>query len=300
VQLPSNPTCVLVQMHATTLGESPVHRRMERASFGQIALSRIASVPQTVAARLDEVPAHALESTQFQLVRSGTLVLEQGGRQTAYAPGELAVYDAASPFSFHYPERFSTTIVQIPTVLLDARGAVSRVGRPVRSDSLGHRLLAELLGAAESLADEHPRDPAELSAAMVRALRLVVAEQDGTAREDRVRAGELARAVLDHVHRHHSDPSLTAASIAAHFHVSLRTVHAAFADRDEKLGATIRQLRLRAAERLLVTTDLPVADVAASVGYTDVTAFIRSWTATTGRTPGRWRRERSGIGAAVR
>ncbi|MDO9394948.1 MAG: AraC family transcriptional regulator [Herbiconiux sp.] len=296
MRLASNPSCVLVQMRAVTVADGAVYRRMHRAAFGSVTLARIESVPQSVAAQLDEVPPHALESTQFQLVHRGRLVLEQAGEQTVFAAGELAVYDASVPFDFHYPEAFSTTIVQIPTVLLDrrARAGLPRPGHPIAAGSLGHQVLRDVLAAGRR--PSHDVDAVSLSTALVDAMRLVAAEQvpDGVEPSRRVPDDELARAVLDHVHRNHTDPMLTAATIAARFHVSLRTLYGAFADRDETIGVTIRALRLRTAGRLLLTGDASVADVATAVGYTDVTAFIRAWQASTGETPGHWRRRIKG------
>ena len=299
MRLPSNPDCVLVQMRAVTAAETAVYRRMSRASFGSVALARIESVPQTVTARLDEVPQHALESTQFQLVHAGRLVLEQGDEQRVFSAGELAVYDASAPFAFHYTAAFSTTIVQVPTVLLDRKGTRGRLGwtrpgHPISGESAGHRVLAELIRVAARQPDG---GAARLPIGLVDALRQIAAEhaaEGGASPTRRCAADELARAVLDHVHQEHTDPTLNAATLAARFHVSVRTLHAAFADHDETIGATIRALRLRTAGRLLLTGDITVAAVATAVGYTDVTAFIRAWQAATGETPGRWRRRLRG------
>lgn len=291
--LPSNPDCVLVQMRAVTAADDAVYRRMRRASIGSVAVARIESVPQSVSARLDEVPQHARESTQFQFVHAGRLVLEQGGEQTAFGAGELAVYDASAPFVFHYTDAFSTTIAQVPTVLLDPRGVRTGSGHPIDRDSLGHRMLAEKLLQAARLPADHPM---QLSAGLIEAMRQVVAEYAPHGHADvklrRWARDDLVRAVLDHVHQNHMDPSLTVASLAARFHVSLRTLYAAFEDREETIGATIRALRLQTAGRLLLTQHISVAAVANTVGYTDVTAFIRAWRTSTGNTPGEWRRRR--------
>ena len=301
VQLSLNPTCVLVQMEATTLSEAPVYRRMRRHSVGDVALAQIASVPQTVVARLDEVPATALEGVQLQLVLSGSLILDQGGEQTEYTAGDIAVYDVSRPFSFHYPDEFATTIVQVPAVTLD--GTVGRSPSRAGADSIGRRLLvAELRSAATADPDR-----------MIAAARLIAAEQRGASvssgtgtgtgasagvtagsgtgiREYRVPPGHLVDLVSEHIAAHYSDPRLSSASIAARFHVSLRTLFAAFEHADSSLGGSIRRRRVEVAAGLLATTGLTVAEVATAVGYSDTTAFIRVWRAATGSTPGRWRR----------
>lgn len=288
MELPANPSCVLVQMQATTLSEAAVYRRMRRYSLGDVAVAQIESVPQDVVALLDEVPPTALESTQLQLVHSGSLILDQDGEQTACSAGDVAVYDASRPFAFHYPEEFRTSIVQVPVDLLSRTGPgaadVAWSGRPYAirggTASIGRRLLGDEL---RSMSAAH-------SVRMIEAVRLMVSEHASQQRLDRVLPGHLVAAVRDHVREHLADPRLSAATIAARFHVSLRSLFAAFEHEDESLGALVRRERIAAARHLLRTTDLSVAEIATAVGYTDATAFIRAWRAATGATPGRWRR----------
>lgn len=295
--LPSNDSCVLVQMAARTLREVPAYRRMSRHSFAGLAMSRIASVPQAVTAHLDEVPAGQIESAQVQLVHSGRLILEQASRQTEVRAGELVVYDASRPFSFVYPEEFRTTIVQVPSralgvsngeLLALSSGVVSR-----RSANAG--MLATLLKAADANYDslgDYSRDA--LSRTLVDAVRLVAREHTGrlsTVDDNRVC---LAAAARSFVTEHVNDPTLSAVVIAARLHVSVRTVHAAFEDEPETLGQLIRRVRLESARTLLASTQATVTSVAETVGYLDVTHFIRLFKNVEGVTPAQWRRRQLG------
>lgn len=302
MRLPTDPTCVLVQMQAVTHQTSAIYRRMRRHSFGHVGLSQIASVAQDVEARLDEVPARAMESTQFQFVHAGSLIVEHAGGQTRYGAGELAVYDASRPFSFVYPAEFRATIVQLPTVLLRANGVFSDPleGASISAGSIGRRLLEDQLRASiGEVASSGMADPSGRSSAIASAARLILAERTRTVERPPVRSATLVGQVLDHVSHSFADPGLSAASIAARFQVSLRTLFAAFEREDRSLGSLIRATRLAAAERLLLTTPRTVAEVAHDVGYLDVTAFIRAWKAATGETPARWRRQNSGGSAGV-
>lgn len=53
-----------------------------------------------------------------------------------------------------------------------------------------------------------------------------------------------------------------------------------------------RRLRLEEAQRLMLTTDLPVTEIALRVGYDTPQAFARMFRAETGTTPSDWRRKR--------
>jgi AraC-like DNA-binding protein len=266
---------------------------MSRHSFDGLAMSRIASVPQTVTAHLDEVPATQLESAQVQLVHSGRVILEQANTQTEVRAGELVVYDASRPFSFVYPEEFRTTIVQLPTRALGvtnsellslSRSAVSR-----RSANAG--VLAALLKAADAHYDDLGENSRRaLSRTLIEAVRLVSGEHAGRLSIVEHKHSALAETARSFVAAQVSDPTLSAVVIAARLHVSARTLHAAFEDEPETLGQAIRRVRLASARTLLMTTSATVQTVAESVGYLDVTHFIRLFKNAEGVTPAQWRR----------
>jgi len=300
VLLPSNASCVLVQMSAVTLRDEPAYRRMSRHSFSELAMSRIASVPQKVTALLHEVPGEALESAQVQLVHSGSLILHQGERETVVRAGELVIYDVSQPFAFIYPAEFRSTILQIPVSVLgvtaSAIHAVSE--RSIPAWSTFANLVGSLARSADANHDDlTPGSQAAVSRAIVDATTLVVRERSGTAVDTSMRHDLLVRRAREYVRQNAHDPALSAQLIAARLHVSVRTLHAAFHDEPDSLARLIRRLRLERARALLATTDHPVRLVAESVGYLDVTHFIRLFKATEGVTPVRWRRRQWG-GAA--
>jgi AraC-like DNA-binding protein len=302
VLLPSNDSCVLVQMSAKTLRDVPAYRRMSRHAFAGLAMSRIASVPQAVTAHLDEVPATQVESAQVQLVHSGRLILEQANRQTEVHAGEVVVYDASRPFSFVYPDEFRTTIVQIPTIALGVSNGelLSLSARAVSQDSANAGVLASLLRAADANYDDLGENSRQaLSRTLVEAVRLATREHTGRlsmADDTRVCLAAAARSL---VAAHVNDPTLSAAVIAARLHVSVRSLHAAFEDEPETLGQAIRRVRLVQARTLLVGTSETVKVVAERVGYLDVTHFIRLFKNVEGVTPAQWRRRQLGLAAEL-
>ncbi|MEI5098152.1 helix-turn-helix domain-containing protein [Streptomyces sp. PmtG] len=96
------------------------------------------------------------------------------------------------------------------------------------------------------------------------------------------------------------DPHLTPAAIAAHHHLSVRTLHWLFRGRDQTVAATIRRRRLRRC-RADLTSDRyaaqPIHTIAARWGFTSPATFSRTFRREYGITPGEYRSTARGDGA---
>ena len=89
----------------------------------------------------------------------------------------------------------------------------------------------------------------------------------------------LAQAAKDLADSRLTEADLSPAAIAAHLHVSLRTLQRAFASLDESFSAYIRRRRLEEAAVALTATGSPlsVAEAAARWHFTDSSHFIRAF-----------------------
>lgn len=86
--------------------------------------------------------------------------------------------------------------------------------------------------------------------------------------------------------------TLDLASLADRLGLTRRTMARRFADRlQTSPGRWIQNERLRAARRLLETSDLAVAQIAYEVGYEDAASFGRLFMKETGMSPGEYRRQ---------
>lgn len=63
------------------------------------------------------------------------------------------------------------------------------------------------------------------------------------------------------------------------------------------VGEYVARLRMQEAERLLLTTRLPVEEIARRVGYRKASAFAERFRAHTGMTPAAYRRQRGREGS---
>lgn len=99
---------------------------------------------------------------------------------------------------------------------------------------------------------------------------------------------ELVKAYIDH---HYSSPDLNVSDLSIKFDISMAYLSRTFKQvTGENLRDYIHQVRIRNAQRLLATTDMPISQVAAEVGYSSANAFIRAYRSTEGVPPGAYRR----------
>ena len=100
----------------------------------------------------------------------------------------------------------------------------------------------------------------------------------------------LAEATLA-IDAHHSDPDLRLDQVARRIATSSRQLQRVF---DELAGTHFRgelnAVRMQHAAELLVTTDLPVAEIAARVGHRQAAQFARAFSRHHGRLPSAFRR----------
>ena len=98
--------------------------------------------------------------------------------------------------------------------------------------------------------------------------------------------------LLAYVQANYRDPSLTAALVAERFGMSRAGVSRAFAQACPDGGFLdyLHGLRLDKAEELLRTTQLPIPDVAASVGYGSALTMTRAFKRYRETTPGAYRK----------
>jgi AraC-like DNA-binding protein len=83
----------------------------------------------------------------------------------------------------------------------------------------------------------------------------------------------------------------SAADIAMGFAVHERTLHRKLRAAGTSFRSELDQARYAVGEQMLLATDLPVSEVAASLGYANSSGFIRAFQRWTGASPSLWRRD---------
>jgi AraC-like DNA-binding protein len=253
---------------------------------GTCTVSEIVRGPRLIAR---EPRDHVL----FSYYLSGEGQVEQRGRVAELRAGHGAFYHSDDPYQLRFPTAMEQIVIQVPRAGLGrAAGDLDRlVAHAMRCDeSTALRVLATMV---PTIVDGDPGDdpPGEgdaLAHAIVTLLRSV-AERDaalrGPVQDSRI---ALREAVLLDLETHFVDPGLRPADVAARHHISLRLLYSLLEDVELTPAGYMRELRLKAAHRLLGAGGA-VGDVAYSVGFRDVGTFRRAYRRRFGAPPGRTR-----------
>lgn len=267
--------------------------------------------------QVDEVPyfydnLHQHHEIQITLVERSTGVLVAGDHLGNFEPGEVYVFGSDLPHVFRNDRRYyeaqppesarSTSVYFDERYLGEAlwnaqewetvRQLVSRAAGGLRVDGPTRRVAARLL---QQLVEQQGLARLltflELLHELVRSssLRLLSVSGLPELRDDR---GENRRMndILAFTFRESHRPirldevarvaNLTPEAFCRYFKLRTRKTYLTF----------LSEIRISQACQLLITTDLPVADVSTRVGFTNLSNFNRVFARTTGRTPTQYAR----------
>jgi AraC family transcriptional regulator, positive regulator of tynA and feaB len=228
----------------------------------------------------------------FQFVCRGVERVSEGDRQLALTAGDVVLWDGLQPTDVEILEAFHKRTLLFPRervlALCPRLGEVNAF--PSLTNSGPARLLVRYMHA---LVAELPQlDAAATTAAANAALELLRAAIEPTLPPSRsvIRAemrAEIRRYVKTHLH----DPSLSPASIAGAYAMSVRALHALFEDADESVAGLVRSERLgRCLEDLQRPNAGSVTDIAFRWGFCDAAHFSRVFKREFATTPSEIRR----------
>lgn len=238
------------------------------------------------------------ETYELTLVLSGQMRVSQARNDVRATVGEFLMWSSSLPYvgravSGGPMDAPRAVIVHLPRALLPLPHAKIDhllVRNLPAADGMGvvlARHLCSIMDQGPTLTEQDCRalGPATLdlaSAFLARRLGLL----DRVQPESRTR---MLLARIDHfIDANLTDQTLSPSDIAAHHHISVRTLHALFRQRERTVSATIRHRRLEGARAALSNPrlrTLPIRAIAAQWGFTDATLFSRTFRVAYGITP---------------
>jgi AraC-like DNA-binding protein len=239
----------------------------------------------------------------FCINLSGWGQVHQNNRFAGWAAGSGILIEARSPY-----ERISRTetrwlTLQFSRQLLPLRTAeiTEACARSVHPAAPAMQMLSAYLDRLFKVADgltalqrfDAGQAAIDLLAMALRDVTPSVPRGDGP--ED-----VLLEMMRTHVRNHLGDPGLRVEELARRHHVSVRQAYILFERIGTTPGAYLREQRLLAARTMLSDPRHDwrrLSDIAAAVGFLDLSTFERAFRRQYGTTPAAWRREhlRSGL-----
>lgn len=231
------------------------------------------------------LPAHSHPQATVAVILAGGFAGSYRGGDRECRTHTVVVEPAGEP----HGNRFGSDETSILTVSLAADGPWRSIEAATGRFRHGRDPFAEMIARRAANELDRPDDVTPL-AVEAAALELI-ARLTRTARPERRAAwlGE-ARAYL---HARYAE-SVSLADVAAAVGVEPERMARVFRHAfGEPVAGYLRRIRVNAAAHMLVSTDVPISQVAAQVGFADQSHLTRCFSRYLGSTPGRYRAERS-------
>jgi AraC-like DNA-binding protein len=273
-----------------------------RASgLGAMQAVAIDAPPATVRRTPAQISAADPDMLKITLVRGGSCIVSQDGRQARLGPGEFACYDTRQPYELicspgqDQPVQL-TTFMFPPTLLPLSRPQLRQLAAvPFPAGAgLGDLTSQFLLQLTRNIDHCSPGEAARLSTAAVEVLAIRLAhELDASQWETpEARRHALLVSVQAFIQQRLGDRGLSPGMVAAAHHMSLRSLHRLFHDEGLTVAGWIRMQRLECCGRDLSDPALalrPVAAIGARWGFPNPGDFSRAFRAAHGLAPAEYR-----------
>lgn len=263
-------------------------------TLGDIGLMRIQAKPHAVR-RTEELTTSgdgAFYKVSYQIQGHGLLI--QDGRETLLSPGDLAIYDTQRPYTLAFEKPASIMVTLIPHEQF--RLSQQQVGQLTAvalksAHPLSGTVTPLLSHLGKNLSQWDDFGGSALSRNTVDLLATALGGALGTENHADTKNNQRER-ITRYIDAHLSEMELSPARIAAAYFISVRSLHALFADEPLSVAALIRHRRLTEASGLLndpMLKELSVQSIGARVGIGDAAGFSRMFSREFGMTPGRYR-----------
>ncbi|MFJ8542392.1 helix-turn-helix domain-containing protein [Streptomyces sp. NPDC093586] len=233
---------------------------------------------------------------QLTFVSGAPLWISQRRQDSGLVCGDMVLWDSSHPFEGAVPDQGRHTqahILQLPRerLPLPPHKVDRLLARPLSARSGLGAILARFVTTLDTYGpDCEPGALGRLGATALDLAGACLAEHigaDGELPAETRRQALLAR-VNTFIDHNLGDPDLSPAAIAAHHHISVRSLHALFRDEGETVAASIRRRRLERCHADLTDPRLrrrSISAIAARWGYLRPPDFSRAFRARYGVPP---------------
>jgi AraC-like DNA-binding protein len=273
--------------------------------LGEVMLGDVAHDAMQVSRTQQGIAQDHVQFYKVSLQLDGYSILEQNGRETVVAPGDLTVYDTSNPFVITTNQAARSLILTCPHDRLgianELMGNLVATRMSGRS-GLGSVTSAYLAQLGSGLSDGSVKSSRQLEDSVLSVLRTLFNDELEKVYSNGTEEQMLTYQILAGIEANLSDPDLSVASIAAEHFISTRQLQRIFQQRGTTVTRWIRERRLnRCREELLQrgSSVKNVRDVALQWGIQDAAHFSRIFRDTFGQSPSEYRLEHQRRGTPV-
>jgi len=286
-----------LEMDITTSRASDFEASLERGQLGPIGVNRVLGTSQDVY-RTQSAISRSQSNYYYLLCKTDSeWSIVHHDNVSRILPGDLTLVDSRRRYEFHFPVSSNTVSLELPTSWVETwvREPDKHIGKRIDGNAGWGRALG---GFARQLSPEitieRPLPPHILVDQLGALLALSLGQEDSGSGSER-HHDTLRERINDIVRQRYSEPGLTAAMVAAHLHISERTLHRCLNRAGMTFGGILNQCRMATAHRMLTDARfdrLSIGGVGLRIGLSDPSHFIRQCRKHHGMTPGELRRQR--------
>ena len=284
--------CQKVNNIATEAPPEDFWARIAGRSFGALRLAAFESSSHEIVRGRQQMSRGSADDYVISLQRSGQCHIVQDDESFVLDPGEIGIVDAEKSYRVTFPHAVSRILAVVPKKALDQR--LPWLGKTAHRKISGASPFIDLtrrhlehLASSEHDLSEH--EATVLSENVFNLLALALA-RDVPA--DTLRPDMQLTALLGHCRRHLGNPDLSPHMVAAHFGMSVRTLHLRFGQVGQTFGRWLLGQRLEACRAGLRDPNQRTAcisEIAYRCGFNDLSHFNKVFRARFDQTPREWR-----------
>jgi AraC family transcriptional activator of tynA and feaB len=263
---------------------------VETRELGEVVRARIVTRAQGTRHGSREVAETRGAYYFVNLQVAGDCLSRHAGVESVVSPGQFVIVDTTEPYYFDFEQDWEMLSYRVPKARLEARAGDVRelLGRAIPETGPGG-VVSSVMRALWQSGDLPAAAESELEQCFESAVAATVAASRQVS-ADHARA-PLRQAVMFYVQERLADPDLTVASVSRAFSISPRTLHNLFAGTEGSFAASVRDLRLGRAARLLSDprSRQTVTEISRLAGFAEPTSFTRAFRRKFGRSPREFR-----------
>lgn len=265
--------------------------RFSAANADDTVFTEVDATPQLVSRTSETIQRGGSGYYKVSLLLAGSSVLIQDGREVVMQPGDISFYDTSRPYSLLFDEKFRNLIMmfpkdrlKFPSVLVDSLTAVS-LGQQHPLAKLAARFIAQASPQLPALFPVSRNKLARTSLELINTMFSAILDVETETGDPQKM---LFHRINSYIDANLSSPDLSPSRIAAAHYISLRNLHAQFAEQSMTVSSVIRQRRLENCRAELtdpLLAEQPIAAIASRWGFVDASHFSRLFKAAYGVSP---------------